>query len=229
MRKGKFLCLICLAACGAAKSPTDAAVVQPDAQAAYVLGGGDLIEVRFSYNADMNDKITIRPDGYISMVMIGEMRAAGKTPAGLSADITKAYRRFLRNPDAVVVVREFANRRVYVTGEVQAPGVVLLLGPLTVMQALANCGGAKPGAALDGAILLRYEGRNEARIQQVKLKQIIRGKANDFLLQPFDVVYLPRTRIAKLDLFVDQYVNGLVPRSLMFPYNINNVYTVATK
>jgi protein involved in polysaccharide export with SLBB domain len=195
----------------------------------YVLNVGDSIEVRFSFNTDMNDRITIRPDGFISMAMIGEIKAAGKTPAQLSADISAAYHPFLRDSQAVVVVREFANRRVYVTGEVASPGVLPITGPMTVLQAVANCGGARPAAALDSAVLLRYEGGNKAAVQLVKLKEIMKGKTADFLLQPFDVVYLPRTRIAKLDLFVDQYVNGLVPRSLLFPYNINNVYSVATK
>lgn len=225
--KTRHLCglvwlLACLTLHGQAPDP------QQDPKTDYILGNGDVVEIRFSFNTDMNDKVTIRPDGFISMAMIGDIPAAGKTPASLSADITAAYRPFLRNPQAVVVVREFANRRVYVTGEVQSPGVIPISGPLTVMQAVANCGGTKAGAALDGAILLRYEGHNRATVQPVRLKQILNGKAADFFLQPFDVVYLPRTKIAKLDLFVDQYINGLVPKSLYFPYNINNVYSVAT-
>ena len=200
-----------------------------DAKPEYVLTVGDAVEIRFSYNAELNDKITIRPDGFISMAMIGDIQAAGKTPGQLSADITGGYRRFLRNSEAVVVVREFANRRVYVTGEVQNPGVLNLSGPLTVTQAVANSGGVRPAAALDSAVLLRYGGTNRASVQAVKLKQIMRGKAEDFLLQPYDVVYLPRTRIARLDLFVDQYINSLVPKNLLFPYNINNVYTVSAK
>ncbi|MBS1857788.1 MAG: polysaccharide biosynthesis/export family protein [Acidobacteria bacterium] len=195
----------------------------------YILSAGDSVEVRFSFNTDMNDRITIRPDGFISMAMIGEIKAAGKSPAQLSGDITAAYHPYLRDPQAVVVVREFANRRVYVTGEVASPGVLPITGPLTVLQAVANCGGARASAALDSAVLLRYEGGNKAAVQSVKLKEIMKGKSVDFLLQPFDVVFLPRSKIASLDLFVDQYVNSLVPRSLLFPYNINNVYTVTTK
>jgi protein involved in polysaccharide export with SLBB domain len=228
--QGKFHyrhALLCLAAfLGWAVRP---GFGQADAKPDYILNNGDSVEIRFSYNAEMNDRVTIRPDGYISMAMIGDLQAGGKTPAQLSADITASYRRFLRNPEAVVVVREFANRRVYVSGEVQTPGVLTLSGPLTVAQAVASSGGAKAAAALDSALLLRYRGTNKASVQVVKLKQILKGKADDFLLQPFDVIYLPRTAIAKLDLFVDQYINSLVPKSLLFPYNISNVYTVSAK
>jgi len=217
--------LLLVAACflGAASQEFGQTEPKPD----YILNNGDSIEIRFSYNTEMNDRVTIRPDGFISMAMIGDIQASGKTPARLSADITAAYQPYLRNSGATVVVREFANRRVYVSGEVQTPGVLTLSGPLTVMQAVANSGGAKADAALDSALLLRYQGSNKASVQVVKLKQIVKGRADDFLLQPYDVVYLPRTRIAQVDLFVDQYINSLVPRNLLFPYNINNVFSVA--
>src|SRR5215831_710235 len=205
---------VCLAGCASI------VFAQSGPKADYLLCEGDSIEIRFGYNAEMNDRVTIRPDGFISMAMIGDIRASGKTPVALGEEIAEAYQPYLRHPDAAIVVREFANRHVYITGEVQTPGVLSLSGPLTVMQAVANSGGARAAAALDNTLLLRYDGDNKATVRVVRLKQILRGKADDLLLQPYDVVYLPRTRIGKLDLFVEQYINSLVPRNLLFPYNL---------
>jgi protein involved in polysaccharide export with SLBB domain len=190
------------------------------------LGPGDLVELKFNTETDLNDKVTVRPDGAISLAMVGELNAKGLTPAELSRQLTEKYRKYLKHPDVTVIVREFAGQKVYVGGEVNIPGVVNVLGSLTCLQALFNAGGPKPSASLSSAVLMRYDGDNRTEVKEVDLEEIFKGKASDITLQSYDVLFIPRSRISKLGLFVQQYVNDLVPRSLMFPYNLNSVVSV---
>ena len=72
-------------------------------------------------------------------------------------------------------------------------------------------------------VLLRYVGENQAEAYKLDLRKVVDGTAADMILRPFDVVFVPRSRIAKVDLWVEQYINSIVPRSLVFPYNLNTV------
>jgi len=188
----------------------------------YRVGSGDVLELKFSYASELNDKVTVRPDGAISLAMVGEMRAKGLTPAELSTHLTQRYSKHLKHPDVTVIVRDFAGQKIYVGGEVNAPGLVQIQGALTCLQAVFNAGGPKPSARLDNVVLMRYDGDNKTEVQKVNLSEVFRGKAADITLQSFDVIHVPRKRISRVGLFVQQYVNDLVPHNLMFPYNINN-------
>lgn len=192
----------------------------------YLLNASDVVEFKFSYNPDMNERVTIRPDGYVSLSMIGDVMAKGATPEELAKAAEARYTGILRRPELVVIVREFAAQRIFIAGEVNTPGVVPLAGKLTLAQALFHAGGPKPTARMDQVLLLKYQGSNRSSVQVVKLSDILKGAQADIALDPYDVVFVPRSKIAQLDLFVEQYVNNLVPRTLLFPYNINNVLSV---
>ena len=97
---------------------------------------------------------------------------------------------------------------------------------LTSLQAVFNAGGPKPTARLESVVLMRYDGDNKTDVQKVNLHEVFKGRASDITLQSFDVIFVPKNRISRIDLFVQQYIDGLVPRALMFPYNINNSFTV---
>jgi len=193
----------------------------------YLLGAGDVIDVKFTYNPELDTRVTVRPDGAISMAIVGDIPAQGLSPSGLAQEITSRYAPFRTHPEAIVIVIEFASQRVFVGGEVNGPGVVSLRGALSGFQALLNAGGPKTSARLDNVILLRYVGNNTAEVRTLNMTQVMRGKNPDVVLQPYDVLYVPRTKIARVGLFVEQYVNSLVPRALLFPYNLNNVFTLS--
>lgn len=204
----------------------------PDQQVAgnvssrYLLNSSDVVELKFSYNSDMNERVTIRPDGYLSLAMVGDIEARGKSPEALANDVKARYEGILKHPEVVVVVREFAAQRVFIAGEVNAPGVLPLAGRLTLAQALFHAGGAKPSAQLNQVLLLRYQGSNHTSVQVVRMSTIFKGSQPDVALEPYDVIFVPRSKVAKVGAFVEQYINDLVPRSLLFPYNINNVLNV---
>jgi polysaccharide export outer membrane protein len=198
----------------------------PVAAYSYRLAAGDVLDLKFPYHTDFNETVTIRPDGRISLVMIGELRAESRTPVELAAVINERYEKVVRRPEVSVIVREFTPQRAYVGGEVVAPGVVDLRGRITSLQAVLKTGGLKSSARLDGVLLVRYSDDNVAAVRKLNLKRVLEGREEDAVLQPFDVLYVPTSRIGTVGRFVEQYVNSVIPRALMFPYNVNTVVTV---
>ena len=210
-----------------ASAPGNAAASAPTPPAGYTISPGDMIQVKFTYNPELNSTIPVRPDGAISLAMVGDVAAQGLSPTELSKDITARYGKFLEHPQAVVIVTEFAGQRVYVGGEVNTPCVLLLRGSLTGLQAVMNAGGAKLSGRMDNVILIRYRGPNRAEVRKLNLKAVTKGGSPDIALEPYDVIYVPKKRIAKVGSFVEEYINDLVPRNLLFPYNVNNTISVA--
>src|SRR4051812_30347720 len=85
----------------------DQPTATPNPESLYRLGAGDVLDLRFPYHTDFNSTVTIRPDGRISLVMIGDVRAEGRTPLELAALINDRYEKVVRRPEVSVVVREF--------------------------------------------------------------------------------------------------------------------------
>jgi len=189
----------------------------------YRLQPGDTLDVKFDYVPELNETVKVRPDGYISLPRVGEIRVQGLTAPELTAEIRARYAAVVRQPEATVIVREFAVQQVFVGGEVASPGVVPLHGQVTALQAILSTGGPRTTARLSDVVLLRYLGNNQAEVRRLDLRKVVEGKEQDAVLRPFDVVFVPRSRIARVGLFVEQYINSLVPRSIVFPYNLNTV------
>ena len=114
----------------------------------------------------------------------------------------------LRASDVLYVPK--SNISVYVGGEVTRPGLLPLNGELTVTAAVFQAGGMKDTAKSNTVMLVRNNGSNSPAVLKLRLDEVIKGKP-DTVLQPFDIVYVPRSRIAKIDRFVDQYIRQVIP------------------
>jgi protein involved in polysaccharide export with SLBB domain len=180
----------------------------------YVLQRGDEITVKVFNNPELLDTVLVRPDGMISLVLLDDVQAAGLTATELDATLTAGYSKFFREPQLSVIVRSFANLRVYVGGEVGQPGPVSLRGDVTALEAILQVGGFRPTARMDSVILLRNDGKDRPLAQKLDFKELLSKGGSDISLQPFDVLYVPVSRIAKVDRFIDQYVRQLLPISL---------------
>jgi protein involved in polysaccharide export with SLBB domain len=178
-----------------------------------VLGPGDVVEVKFRYNPELNESQTVRPDGRISLQVVDEVDVAGLTPKELDAKLTKLYEKDLVQPELTVFLRTSNQQRVYVGGEVTKPGVVAMPGKMTALEAVIEAGGFNNLTAKSAqTIVIRHaDGKRYARL--VDLKSPLRLAASDaFYLAPGDVVFVPRTKISKVDQFVDQYINQIIPQ-----------------
>jgi polysaccharide biosynthesis/export protein len=197
-------------------APTIAeAPLPPVKAAAYTLMPGDLLSIRFYGNAELNEDVPIRPDGAISLPFVGDVQAAGRSPADLDQDLKRRFTGELRNPQIVVVVKEFGAQRVWVGGEVSKPGLIVMRGPLSLFGALQEAGGMLPSARRKQVVLIRpgAEGRPIGRT--IDIRPVASGHRPDLdiQLQAQDVVFVPRNRISSVDVFVDQYIKQLLPVS----------------
>jgi polysaccharide export outer membrane protein len=178
--------------CGAASAQT-ATRTEQDPPNAYAIGLGDVLEISVWKNPDLSVTVPVRPDGRISVPLLGDVQAAGMTPLALKATLTDGYKEYVTAPGVSVVVKEIHSRKIYVTGEVAHPGTYDLEPRGKLMQALALAGGLTPYAR-GRVVLLRdgRDGRQEKRME-VDLKSIINGKKpeDNLLLQPGDTLVVP--------------------------------------
>jgi len=176
------------------------------------LRSGDEVELKFYYTPELDITQTVRPDGKISLQLIGEIDVLGKNPSELREELLKLYIPHLKKPEIAVIVRSLLNRRVYVGGQVTTPGVIEMLGEIDVLEAIMEAGGfLLPEAELKNVVVIRHrEGQRYA--YSVNLKDSLKGKGSQpFYLQPQDIVYVPRTKITKVGQWVDQHINKLMP------------------
>jgi len=178
--------------CGAAFAQT-AKGTEQDPPNAYQIGLGDVLEVSVWKNPELSVTVPVRPDGRISVPLLGDVQAAGLAPLALKAALTDGYKEYITAPGVSVVVKEIHSRKIYVTGEVAHPGTYDLEPRGKLMQALALAGGLTPYAK-GRVVLLRdgHDGRQEKRME-VELKSIINGKKpeDNVLLQPGDTLVVP--------------------------------------
>jgi protein involved in polysaccharide export with SLBB domain len=194
--------------------PSDAARESAgEANSEYILQLGDVIDIKFFYNPELNERVTIRPDGRISLQLVEKIEAAGLTPSELDGILTTKYSELLQKPEVAVIVKEFAGQNVYVGGEVNFPGLIPISGKLTSLQAIFQAGGFKNTAKLKSIVILRAQGTKKPLFMTINLKEDLlkHTQHNDILLKPYDVVFVPKTTIAKINQFVDQYLKKLIP------------------
>lgn len=185
----------------------------------------DELNFRFQYVSELNTVVSVRSDGRISLPLIGELVVDGLTLAELTERVERLLSAHVRRPQVVINVSGTAAQRVFVGGEVGQPGVQPLLGPLTVLQAVTVAHGLKDTAQPRKTIVLRRTAEGGSSVTYVDLDSIMSGKeaALDLRLQPYDVVIVPRSGVAELGLWVDQYIKRFLPYSLGFSYAINQV------
>ncbi len=179
----------------------------------YRIESGDTVQLKYEYHPEMNQEVAVQPDGKIAVTEVGEVKAAGLTPADLEKLLLEKTARFLRNPDIVVTVTKFGEKTVFVGGEVGRPGAVSYRRGLTPLQAIIAVGGFRDTARLDSVILVRTGGEAEHYIsRRLDLEQTVAdGTREPLYLAPYDIVYVPRTAIADAGLWVRQHITDLFP------------------
>lgn len=190
----------------------------------YHLQVGDVMDIKLLENPELNDQVTVRPDGFISTTVAQDVKAYGRTAAELQQDLEAHYRKHLRSPQVSVIVRSFAPNRVYVTGEVAAPGEFITIGPnLTLLQAIARAGGAKPSARVDQVIILRRGAGEKPLAYSTNYRAAVSGAdpSSDVRLAPYDVVYVPRSDVADVYTYFNQYLQQFVPSAFGMSYSFN--------
>ena len=137
----------------------------------------------------MSHDALVRPDGKISLPLIGDVQAANLTPLQLASEVTKAGRQYVRDARATVIVTAINSRRVYVVGEVGKPGPVQLGNDMTVLQAIGEAGGFLEGANKGDVIIVRRE-NNQERRYKFDYNDVVKGKniQQNIKLLPGDMI-----------------------------------------
>ena len=174
----------------------------------YLIHPGDELSIKFFYNPELNDDVVVRPDGKISLQLVDELQASGKTPSQLDQELTELYSVELKRPAITVIMRSFGGQQIFVGGEVGRPQAVKLTPQMTPLQAVMNAGGFLDTADQNSVMVIRAGADNQAQTYSMNLEQIADGNSPDlkFQLHPGDVVFIPKTGVAKADVWVDQHI-----------------------
>lgn len=177
--------------------------------AEHTLSPSDVIEIRFPYSPDLNDRVTVGDDGYASPRLLGPVLLGGLTVPEATARLKQRYGVKIRDPEVSVTVRNYAPEAVYVDGWVGHPGLIRSEVPLTVARAVARAGGAKTGAQTSEVLLMRRDAAGKLSAYKVALGGYAGASGDDPMLKSFDIVYVPKTAIATVSDFLSQYTKNL--------------------
>lgn len=186
----------------------------------YRIQVGDVLEVRLLLNPELNEEVTVRPDGNISTTIATNERAYGKTVDELATALRRDYSHDLQNPRVNVVLRSFAPTRVYVGGEVNTPGEFITVGPtLSLSQVIARAGGLKLTSQDSKIFIIRRGPGDKPEFLSTKYDGVQHATSNeDVRLAPYDVVYVPKSGIAEVYKFYNQYIQQFANPSFGFSY-----------
>jgi polysaccharide biosynthesis/export protein PslD len=155
--------------------------------------------------------VSIGPDGNVYLPLLKGIKAAGKTIDELRDTINNEYRYEFNNLNVSILIESITGNRVFVFGEVPRPGPVQMRSPLTLLQLFASVGGYLPTSAMDQVKIMYWNERNEPILRTVNLYNIMNNLKleEDMVVPNNSVIYVPKTGIAKLNQFVDQYIKQL--------------------
>ena len=192
-----------------------------EANQPYLIQPGDQLEIKFYYNKDLNEKTIVRPDGIIALQLIDEVLAEGKTPLDLKNELTQKYTKYIYNPEITVIMQDFSSMSAYVGGEVGNPGLVNITGRTTIIQAVMKAGDMTKTAEKRNVVLLRHTSSGEPLFSVIDLDEILTKPDTkmNVVLKANDVIFVPKTAIAVVDQFIDEYFTQLIPISKNIGYS----------
>ena len=180
----------------------------------YGIQVGDVLDIQFFKTIELNQTRTVGPDGEIYLPLVGRVHVVGRTVDDVTAEITEGYRKEMINPQITVSVQQYGGLQVYVSGEVNQPGIQDYRGGLTLVQAISNAGGFNQRARRQEVLLIRPGPETEPVGTIIDVKQILRkGQVSrDVPLAPLDIIYVHHKKIVNVNIFVQQYVSDNLPR-----------------
>ncbi|MCC6349737.1 MAG: polysaccharide biosynthesis/export family protein [Candidatus Eisenbacteria bacterium] len=182
----------------------------------YRIVPGDKLVLDLGPRADapINNRIeqVVRPDGRITVYPIGDVVAAGLTPMDLQRSVTSLLSADLRSPRVTVELSATTTNLVHVLGRVTRPGPVPAGPFITVSQAIAGAGGFSDDAARNSVVIIHRNGANSVRVARLRMDRVLKGEdLVDPPLSRFDIVYVPRSSVGNLSVFMKQFFEPLAP------------------
>ena len=159
----------------------------------YKIGADDVLTINVWHEPEVSRNVSVRPDGKISLPLIGDIQAAGRTPTQLQNELDSRFTKYLTNPDVSVIVAEIRSQRFNVLGQVLRPGTYPLIPPMSVIDAVATAGGLKEFAKTKKIYVLRALPNGQRERIKFEYRNVLKGKrgSKDLLLQTRDTVVIP--------------------------------------
>jgi polysaccharide export outer membrane protein len=174
----------------------------------YYIDIGDILDISVWQIADLSrPEVIVRPDGRISMPLIGDIKAEGISLTQLDNIITEKFKTYVKNPEVSVMIRRFGEQtnKVVILGEVPSPGVYRFGGPPTISEVVASAGGYTKYAVLNSIMIIRGDVRAKPEVTRVNLAQVLKSGrlSENIVLKPNDIVYVPRSFVGKVNVFLE--------------------------
>lgn len=160
----------------------------------YWIGPEDVLDITVWRNTDLSKQVTVRPDGRISLPLIGDITAVGKTAAQLSEDISVKLKEYKENPQVSIIIKEVNSYAIYVLGEVVKPGKYPLKSKTTLLQAITVASGFTPTAARNKIVVFRFakDGGGQVKMKASYDDIVLReGASQNMELKPGDQIVVP--------------------------------------
>jgi polysaccharide export outer membrane protein len=158
--------------------------------ARYIIGAEDSLQIMVWKEPSLSGSIPVRPDGMISLVLVGDMLAAGKTPMQLADDITAKLKKYIQDPNVSVMVMGVNSHKIFMVGEVGHVGPIGMTPGMTALQAIAAAGGISPYGNAKKIYILRVEDGKQQKIP-FNYKLAIKGENQGPSLKPGDTIVVP--------------------------------------
>lgn len=173
----------------APKAPVSAAPVEPPD---YQIAPGDVLRIAVWKEPELSASVSVRLDGKVTVPLLGDIRAAGRTPMQLTTEVREKLGRFLEVPQVTITVADAVSSRFFIVGEVQAGGAFPLTNRTTVLQAIALAKGLRQFAKADRILIIR-EVRGDLKAIPFNLREVERGINLDqnIALEPGDTIIIP--------------------------------------
>jgi protein involved in polysaccharide export with SLBB domain len=210
-----------LASCGGGRSPEPPSFTTPPADSyeyvpevdAYKVLVNDELTLTVLGSPELSGPARVLPDGTMSVPGVGSVYVLGLDLSEVTQKVTEALGAIVRFPRASVAVTKYGDRRIFVMGEVVIPGDHEYHRGMSTLGAIAEAGGFKETGKRNSVMVMRRLGASEVVAFRVDLTDALEGKnlGRDLLVKPFDIIYVPKTFIASVNILMDQYFRQLTP------------------
>jgi polysaccharide export outer membrane protein len=176
----------------------------------YRIQAGDSFDLSFELSPEFNQTVSVQPDGFVTLRGVGDLKVAGQTVPELTQTLRQAYSKILNAPLISVVLKEFEKPYFVADGQVGKPGKYEMHGQVTLTQAIAVAGGFNSAAKHSQVLLFRRvdDQWTEAKLINVKKMQKSGNLAEDPFLHPGDMLFVPKSAMAKIDRFIPNMSMG---------------------
>jgi len=165
-------------------------VVTPE----YIVGPEDILEITVWKNPELSKEVQVRPDGRISLPLLGDLSAVGKTPVQLTDEISAGLKKYMEHPTISMTVKDVQSYQIYVLGEVNRPGKYPLKSKTTLLQGITVAGGFTGVAAKNSIVIFRFtkDGQGQAKLKASYDDIVVRdGSGQNIELMPGDMIVIP--------------------------------------